>query len=263
MNWTEGSLARHSRGRQAKQVLLRQKEHFAKARAGLLHSASKRRPPPISFLHHSSSPLSRRSDPSQHYSPLLARASVGRAQQAPSSRKLSREDSVPAQDVTNLPALGRCSETDADNGLSEHPSVSLTEKAFQTKRRKLLLKGDWVGVGLQKPIPVKFSSNHSGSLKWSRQDPSADLTRPHLIRSRYGPVEANGDRMPTTPRPRGIKIRIGSREMQLGDQFGSHCSNFPSTDPRGTPTENRRKIHPLKSTSSCMYEGACFRKLGP
>jgi len=263
MNWTEGSLARHSRGRQAKQVLLRQKEHFAKARAGLLPSASKRSPPSFSFLHQSSSPLSRHSRlshlsrpsrPPQRHSPLHVRRPTGESPQGSSNKKRSRETPTAGHDVTSLPAFSRYFEAGSDGQPPGPPTVPLAEDAFHEKRRKLLLKGDWVGVGMQKPIPVNFSSDHLENRKWSKHHRSANSKTRHLLGSRYDQMKASHERIPTTPRPRDVTIRIGSQEMRLGNRFGNRLgSNDPScppTDFKAGPASHRHEAGTLSNSTS-------------
>ncbi|KAK1770946.1 hypothetical protein QBC33DRAFT_223253 [Phialemonium atrogriseum] len=220
MNWTEGNLARHSRGRQAKEVILRQKEYFAKARAGLLPSASRKSPPStsISFLRQNSSFSPHHSRLSQNPRSLQTKILTGAGQDDTSTRKRSRDPPSPGNDVASLPVLSHYFAASPDGKQAASSTIPLDRDALHEKRRKLLLKGDWVGIGMQKPIPVKFSSKHSESRKWSRHHRSAHSKTRHLLGSRYDQMKLKHEPMPTSTRARDIRIQIGSQEMRLGNQ---------------------------------------------
>lgn len=208
MNWTEGNLIRHSRARQGKgkEVLARQKEHFAKARAKLLSSNVKISPPPISFLAH---PV--------HASPPSCPGSSDIRLPAPSAtRKRSQDDRLPqlsrffADSTVDLPSP------------SEFQQAQHEEEALRQKRQKLLLKGDWVGTNVQKPIGIKFSKPRaSHGNPWGR--PHSQLSKQRLrhilgVRTTNAPVRiAEADnRMPRLVSRSQLKIRVGSRERTLG-----------------------------------------------
>lgn len=220
MNWTEGNLARHSRGRQAKEVILRQKEYFAKARAGLLPSASRKSPPStsISFLRQNSSPSPHHSRLSQNPRSLQTKILTGAGQDGTSTRKRSRDPPSPGNDVASLPVPSHHFKASPDGQQAASSTIPLDRDALHEKRRKLLLKGDWVGIGMQKPIPVKFSSKASESRKWSRHHRSAHSKTRHLLGSRYDQMKVKHEPMPTSTQARDVRIQIGSQEMRLGNQ---------------------------------------------
>lgn len=204
MNWTEGNLARHSRGRRGKEVILRQKEHFAKARSGLLNG-TKKSPPFISFLTHVSSPLHKHSSRSRHSHVVTATLS-------PSSRKRPRQKDAP----TSSQFL-----QDVDLTLPQPPrSQRLKEEdeGLQDKRRKLLSKGDWVGTTIQKPIQMEFSQpRRSPSNPWG---PSQTRRRYSQHRSRhFDRIKLHKDLLQEAlPVRRGdMRVRVGSQEKALFD----------------------------------------------
>src|ERR1700743_2272001 len=61
MNWTEGNLARHSKRGRGSETLLKQREHFAKARSVHMTTTGKAGPPTILILHSGSSSRSHHS----------------------------------------------------------------------------------------------------------------------------------------------------------------------------------------------------------
>lgn len=206
MNWTEGNLARHSRGRKGKEVLLRQKEHFAKARASLQGANAKTSPPSISFLAHrapSSSPARQRHSTSHPLS---------------STKKHTREDSLRQasryfQDAD--PALPSPSSFQQDKS---------AEDSLRQKRQKLLDRGDWVGTSVQKPLQMEFSQPRvSFGNPWG-----APRTRRHASKQRLRHllgIKAS-DRQNMVPQPvirimppvtrSQLRVRVGSRERTLG-----------------------------------------------
>lgn len=202
MNWTEGNLNRHSRARKGKETLLRQKEHFAKARAGLLDANVKISPPSVSLL----------AIPAQHPS------SVRRDALNPtSSRKHQSDDRLMSsryfsEERPKLPARIRLQGQETE------------DEAMRQKRRKLLLKGDWVGTNVQKPIEMEFlkprgSPSNPWGVKKSRRQASKQKLR-RLLGVKHGGYDRAGLGVVDTSTPtslRRIKVRVGSYERALGD----------------------------------------------
>ncbi|KAL1874814.1 hypothetical protein Daus18300_003355 [Diaporthe australafricana] len=159
MNWTEGNLNRHSRARKGKETLLRQKEHFAKVRAGLPDANVKISPPSVPSLALSAQPLSVRRD-------TLKSASW---------RKQPRGDTLASSryfSEANLklptPAVFLGEQTE--------------EEALRQKRRKLLLKGDWVGTNVQKPIEMEFMKPRgSPSNPWGAKQGRRHVVAKHKL----------------------------------------------------------------------------------
>lgn len=202
MNWTEGTLNRHSRGRKGKETILRQKEHFAKARSGLLHANVQKSPPSISFLGH----------------PALKSSLDHHASSKPAQPS-------PKKSSTALVSSHYFSEVNAE------PSKSATLQRQQTgaqelrqKRQKLLFKGDWVGTGAQKPIEMKFSGpraspSHVWGARLARHESSRNRLRQLLgVKHDDGWSKANqcGVHASTPISLRKMRIRVGSRERTLG-----------------------------------------------
>lgn len=152
MNWTEGTLYRHNRGRlrKANPALQRQKEYFARARARAaeLKAAAENGPPPISFLQ-GSSPLSRRSrvssKSSKSGSPAVRRAlRTPSRRRAGSDRKRTKTTVVP--DDAPLPTISRFFQERAVGAEvadpQPDPQHQYDEEALERMRQKLLAKKD-------------------------------------------------------------------------------------------------------------------------
>lgn len=126
------------------------------------------------------------------------------------------------------------------------------EEALRQKRRKLLLKGDWTGTTLQKPIEMEFSkprSLHGGP--WgqskSRHTKSSKSRLRNLLSVKHGAVQnrANEERvkMARPYSPSQLRVRVASRERLLG---GSS-----NTSPRS------RTCRDGDSSPQGMYEMTC------
>lgn len=226
MNWTEGGLARHSRASKGRVVLLRQKEHFAKARAGLLNSNVKISPPSISFLAHpaaSSSP---------HRQSSKSKNSSGAAS---SSKKRHRDKDPPHSSQYFQDDAGSKLPTPADfqKDLAE-------EDALRQKRRKLLLKGDWTGINLQKPIQMEFSkarSPHDGpwGLSKSRHTRSSKDRQRRMLGVEHGRVHQARSKAIRPVSPRQMRVRVGSRERALGGSSNASPRSRTCRDVESSP----------------------------
>lgn len=200
MNWTEGNLNRHSRARKGKEILLRQKEHFAKARAGRLDANVKISPPLLSFL------------ATQVQSPVRHDALKSSSSRThPSGGRLLSSRYFSEASV-KLPKPAAFSEQQSE------------EEAMRQKRRRLLLKGDWVSTNMQKPIEMEFmkprgSPSNPWSLKKSRRQTSKQKLRRLLgVTHEGGRSKARGSAATVSPTSlRRMKIRVGSHERALGD----------------------------------------------
>ncbi|KAI0017446.1 hypothetical protein F4780DRAFT_592524 [Xylariomycetidae sp. FL0641] len=184
MNWTEGNLARHSRGRQRKELLTRQRQHFAKARNNLLNSNAKHSPIAISFLSRDAVSASR-----ADHRPLLS-----------SSPLLSKR---PLQDL--------------------HPADAKSPTPTREKRRRLLDKPDWTGLGSQQPLDITFlaHSHSAGGSRWRKVDRPLEQ-RPGRVRE---PVQARrAEASKPVERPPRMRIQIGSQEIQPSIRTASQAS---------------------------------------
>ncbi|KAI0099445.1 hypothetical protein F4814DRAFT_453326 [Daldinia grandis] len=184
MNWTEGNLSRHSRGRQRNELLTRQKQHFAKVRNNTLKSDVKRSPVSISFL-------------GTQYSRDLKRRDG-------SSSAVYRSPSSP------LLAEKRKRARSSLDGLDHQSST-------QEKRKRLLEKADWVGLNLQQPIDITFPGQlqTSAGSRWSKVErPRVRMTRKH---------REDMPRLGVAHNSRGsfLKIQIGTREILSNTSISS------------------------------------------
>lgn len=208
MNWTEGTLARHSRARKGREVLLRQKDFFAKARAGVLNGNVKSSPPSISVFVQPAlaSPSSRHS-------------SITKTSAPPYPNNRTRDDSP----------VGMSRYFRDDDGL-QVPTVAdfqedeVEEAVLLQKRRKLLLKGDWTGINLQKPLQMEFShprASHGGPWGHSKSRVAKSTNRMrHILGTK------NDDRQIRYPKTAGnikkinspgqLIVRVGSQERVFG-----------------------------------------------
>ncbi|KAH6840805.1 hypothetical protein B0I37DRAFT_223977 [Chaetomium sp. MPI-CAGE-AT-0009] len=146
MNWTEGNLYRHNRGRLRKinPARQRQKEYFARARARAAEQkvAEENGPPPISFLQHSDHPSSQRS----HASDRSGSSSGRRASLTPSRRRSEpgkkRQKAAVTTDDTSLPTISRFFQEQTGGQTVPSPHVEYDEEALERMRQKLLAKKD-------------------------------------------------------------------------------------------------------------------------
>lgn len=209
MNWTEGNLARHSRGRKHKDEFLRQKEHFAKVRAGLLNPKITISSPSVSLF--DQAPYS------------ISGASPRSRQRGPSNpfRQRSREATSPhisryfGHVNTRLPDPSPLQKEQAE------------AETLGLKRQKLLMKRDWVGTDLQKPIQLEFSKprtaldNPWGS-RPSRHSSKQKFRHMLGLNANNVQIEAvrSGLKNPMSPSRVQLKIRVGDTEK---DWDGGSC----------------------------------------
>lgn len=266
MNWTEGNLARHSRGKAAKnEVLRRQKQHFAKARSRLLNGEPRQSPIIISFL---DSPIVRQ--PAEHVSsPEHDGPALPEDQHhSPSSRSNSNierghrpvHDPIehrPRDPFISQPEITR-NESSTKQPAARKAETTL-ERASREKRRKLLDKTDWAGLTMQQPLDLTFPGQMRVGRIWSNTSPADRGTTEksrHFVRGRPANREKsiryrNGDRrlQPTSQR---IKVKVGSQDTYFGN--GSNPlglrRRWAGSD-RGNSTEISTVISESSQTSSC------------
>ncbi|KAJ4396578.1 hypothetical protein N0V93_000799 [Gnomoniopsis smithogilvyi] len=219
MNWNEGTLFRHSRPSKGREVLLRQKEYFAKVRAGNLSTKVKNRTPSISFLARPALPpsASHHSLTSEAYAPSCSKKRSIKHDPARISRYFSNDDGLELPTVANF------------------QEVQVGEEALRQKRRKLLLKGDWTGINLQKPIEMEFSkprASHSGP--WSHLKSRHAKSKSKMCDVLGTKCDARQARDPKvlvkttdTTSPIQMRVRVGNRERVFG----------------GSSTQSRTFIH--------------------
>jgi hypothetical protein len=233
MNWTEGNLNRHSRARKGKETLLRQKEHFAKARAGLPDANFKISPPSVSVLAVSARPPS---------------VCCG-ALKSTSSRS--------HQNVGQLTSSRYFSEAHVELPAPTRTSLDHTEEAMHHKRRKLLLKGDWVGINVQKPIEMEFKKpGASPSNPWAAKKPRHPASK-HKLRKLVGLVHFGGDNRShqkavetSTPSLRQVKVRIGPIERGHHQNRGRVSASLAISSHQ---SQNSVSQKPLLTTSPLLF----------
>jgi hypothetical protein len=160
MNWTEGSLARYSKGRPRTGDEAKQKEHFAKAR---MQTKTRRSPVSISFLPF---PSLSGTNNSRCGPPAITALDSKHRSRSRSSTRSSRHRLLKhtglhketGHTTGHFPASqtpgGQSSKRTAPKGLvssSGDDEIALLE----AKRMKLLLKPDWTGVTFQKPMDLQ------------------------------------------------------------------------------------------------------------
>lgn len=201
MNWTERALVRHSKPSKGREVLLRQKEHFAKVRAGVINAKVKPKPPSISrYVHPAHSP------PTSHHS------SVPKT----SARSSSNEPTISHDYTKTILSF---------QNVTDFQDDQIGDAALREKRRKLLLKGDWTGITLQKPINMDFSKPQASlGCPWG-QSKLRNAKSKSKMRGVLG-TKCNGGqtRVPKTvvkttgpTLPIQIRVRVGSRELIFGN----------------------------------------------
>ncbi|KAI1812652.1 hypothetical protein GGS20DRAFT_523785 [Poronia punctata] len=134
MNWTEGTLARHSHGRQNNAMNLRQRQHFADVRANILNTPARKHPVTIFFLQPERTSASR-----EH----------GQSSQGHHDR----------QPIPQSCLLNRGSPTQVLNG---------TPASILDQRKRLLEKPDWAGLDLQTPLDISFPGQVYATKRWTR-----------------------------------------------------------------------------------------------
>ncbi|KAI1192713.1 hypothetical protein F5X97DRAFT_68892 [Nemania serpens] len=194
MNWTEGSLARHSRSRQRNALIARQRQHFAKVRSNLLNGQVRKAPAPltISFL---ASKLT-----------------------AESPCRVSPPRGHHDKPTALLPSIKR------ETG-REHPTYlnNVDRDASPTsldRRRRLLEKSDWAGLRLQEPLNISFPGQIYATKRWTRVARTQEITRSGLRKDTATQRAERDERL----RRSSVRIRIGSQEIRPSIATGSQPS---------------------------------------
>lgn len=236
MNWNGGTLVRHSRPSKGREVLLRQKEHFAKARAGLLNPHIKSSPPSISFLEHLV-----HSSPTQHSSKPEGSVSYALKDAAEALRPVKRKQSSQKDDSLNLSTIA---------GFQDDP---VEDDVLRQKRRKLLVKGDWTGINSQRLMDMKLPKpRESFNGPWAHSKlrytkSKRNMRRVLGIKSNVeyaGRPKVKVNNIGTTS-PIEMIVRIGSRERVFGGSSSVSCRS-----------QTRRDV---ESSSSSMCRASSVR----
>ncbi|KAI1439215.1 hypothetical protein GGR50DRAFT_8177 [Xylaria sp. CBS 124048] len=185
MNWTEGNLARHSRGKQRNALIARQKQHFAKVRHNLL------------------------SGPSITTSPFPGPASASESpRRGLSARKRHDRSATPLQS-SKPDANWRYPTRPPDDKNADLPTNL-------DRRKRLLRTSDWAGLGLQKPLDISFPGQIYAAKRWAR----VARTPERVSRETSKHVPGQRER-PGHLKRSAMRIHIGGHEIQPSVITGS------------------------------------------
>jgi hypothetical protein len=242
MNWTGGRLSRHSGT--SNPVKDRQKQHFAKVYQALRSGPKKHSPIKWSFFDHlaedrergqresSAAPhrpsqtnslgenLSIRQHHGQHLSDKILAPHNTRHSSGQREPSRSREHLVPIQQPSRVPdndlynatppppqKVKRKREVSVSKSEMENlADQEMEEESLSEKRRKILRKGDWVGVSIQRPLQIAFVSPRKEENIGRRRK----LTDGH--RARYGSKQMHV----TSPFPTKSRLLVNQGCSQEG-----------------------------------------------
>lgn len=244
MNWTEGALARHLRGKGLKPEISKQKQYFAKTRPGP-RDASKPTAS-IPFLSRPSSlpkALPEKQSPRAliQSSPYFQRRQSQQveAQERHSGHSLHQRLRDDGLSTANRDFL----KSHMSNGKRRHTTGR--EETLDTKRRRLLQKGDWAGINVQKPMPLQFSArgNSAGGQIWGYRNkhragqPASFFEK--LKHSRKNALRGHGTSHSSTQGgDRVVRIRIGSEDVRFGGGSQATTRSSHQNSPR-TVTQSK------------------------
>lgn len=250
MNWTEGNLARHSRGQAAKENHRLQKQHFHKARNRLLSRNLPRSPVKISFLNRGQA-----SQPARAQGCSVSPPTVLPSARYPDARLpwfgaqvkqdiLGKENSTQS-DGGDIRAFGET--TGPFNVYRKHPLLAdIVAEEDRTswgweKRQRLLSEPDWTGLETQRPLNLLFHGQvRASSGPWgNRRGQPQVYSGPKYIANfanRYGAKEqrepCHGLKLGTLA-THPIRIQIGSQDVTYDPDPGSQVSRW--SDARRSP----------------------------
>ncbi|ROT41434.1 hypothetical protein SODALDRAFT_377107 [Sodiomyces alkalinus F11] len=285
MNWTEGGLQRHSRGRGFNPLIPKQKEFFARARlklqehaAGSSTSVSSIPPNRLDSGHQQrqkttrerSSSIHSRSSHSSHGLPKKIRKDYRAVSRSSHSSRSSR---LAAQGKASLSQNTQNRLAKNPNSSSPTPALSAAGKDpiprspnaaindLDSKRRDLLLRGDWVSIGLQKSLPIKFPLHPSSpkNPKWGfgRRDVRSGEPMQSYGASRIRHKKLATDSSTDASRPANqMRIKIGSQDIHLGTSNETRSLRGPrKRSPSQWASGNRGS-----PKSSPYFHGRTFRE---
>ncbi|KEY72092.1 hypothetical protein S7711_00108 [Stachybotrys chartarum IBT 7711] len=207
MNWTEGALARHSRRRGWDEDAARQKRYFATARA-------------------------RARTPLRHGPQATAnRAAAFVPNYIPLHQSSGKHPKSPGCDKPHIPLQLR---RQGNNGSPHLPSEGFDMEA---KRRRLLEKSDWSGIGLQEPLVVDYADltwADDRSLRNLPRQCGTETTKKHFRHQspRHHRIEKQKQKHGSTAHRRGdMRIEVGSQKYRWSEQSNSVRSPFSTQAP--------------------------------
>ncbi|KAK1584848.1 uncharacterized protein LY79DRAFT_591869 [Colletotrichum navitas] len=162
MNWTEGALARHSRGRGWNPELAKQRQYFAKARAGfrvtskpdLASISILPRRPESPTVRPGKQPSRTLMESSPHFQHRQSPHGDNGERHVGHSLHQRQQEVKPSMDGRGFPKPHGSMHTSA-----KRRHIVGDEEALDVKRRRLLQKADWAGINVPKPIPFHFSAH--------------------------------------------------------------------------------------------------------
>lgn len=229
MNWTEGSLARHSRGKGWNRDAARQKEYFARARARKQEASSGKNTAGVPFV----------PDLIPHQPPAgnSSSSSTPRKKDKPPGKRL-----IQLQTDTNV-------RVNPDSGYSQPgqrtPGYSLldsttwanqhrTDIDIDAKRRKLLQETDWTGVRLQKPLGPIYPQQRAPVAHFiSRGNHRLPRNPVNTMQQIPGLGGRLNEMSPENRSRNGIQIRIGNQDLRWSTESNSVRSSVSRHGPLG------------------------------
>lgn len=278
MNWTGGGLSRHSRRGATASLNQRQKAHFVKVQNNLRNDTKKQSPikwsifgkiqvqqadherqssveSPRSYIREASQLLAHGTPRYTKSNGLVSRDShVSQLHEPQHSQQQEdvREDDL--YSATPQPLEKRKHQVRVSgNGLYEEEEIDFVSK----KRKRLLEKGDWVGISYQRPLQMKFASpNHTENVGRRRKitdghrvqyaNRQSTLASPFITRARPPSLQKfdTRDRRGRTD----VRIHIGDRVVPPGIS----SSTAPSRRSRRHSAHRQIRGQPQVASSDVM-----------
>ena len=239
MNWTEGSLHRHSRGklRKVSAEKQRQKEYFAKAhiRAAEQREALKNGPPPISYLQ--PMPALPETTPATFFPEQNSSHGASHRRGRWGASVSAADDSATSEHL--LPTVDQFMKEQAIKATTTDTApfpLHTNTKDVEKLRQKLLASKDWGTSRIRSPVqvakPPRSVPERAGAIQPTRVPKEKPA---HILQSNRVSVPQK-----RTSRLRGLRrgdvqIRVGSQEKQLHES---------------STIGNRSFVHPKQNASA-------------
>ena len=256
MNWTEGTLYRHSRGklRKANVEKQRQKEYFAKAhiRAAEQREAMKNGPPPVSYLQpnsalpepHLDTTVPKQNSQNSSYSASRRRGRWG-ASVPTAGDSAKPEHLLPTVDQFLKEQAGKDTATDTAASRS-HSSAKDVERL----RQRLLTSKDWGVSRMRSPTKVIKRPRHEPEHAGLTQPTKATKEKPtHILQSNRGMYPQQHTSRSRSLRRADVQIHVGSQEKQLAQSSATGSRSF-SQAKQDAPVKRSR--HFMRSPSGML-----------
>ncbi|RGP77840.1 hypothetical protein FLONG3_4016 [Fusarium longipes] len=219
MNWTEGTLARHSRRKGWDKDVARQNQYFAKARARKNAPSSSKGLDVVSFV------PDYIQQPQRSHERHSASSTPAKKQKTPKRKLIHKQYDINRTSGNGL-AQGINLELPKPNDEIQNTPARPSDKNGQepdiaTKRRKLLEKVDWTGVSIQKPLMV--NSNWREERRHTQRGISNFRQDPRTVLSIYQPDQNFHSHERTLGRLSNeeMRINIGSQNLRWSRESNS------------------------------------------